>query len=550
LRISTDRLAPGSRQKVYLILVFVSLIFLVYSIGQVYPVVVKPEAPLGLVSYLTPAYWIGLALIVAVSILAFLDRELKKDAIFVLILLALGLFLFGIRALLYECAQDTDSYYPVSVVYKLLAEHHLDIAGSTNLGTYYSWPAIHFVSASLLEITEADLLDIMKYTPVFWILCFVLTTYGIGKRLKLTPDRCFLLSLLALSSWWISFSAFYYPRFIAVMFFLLILMLSLRPKRTVPETIVLIVMYVALVISHGEIAISASLGLILVSIYRRDYRLLVLFTVTISAWYVYQVSASLPYGMHYVTAFFRDIFSMGQMERYDAPYAATGRLVARYSQLSSVALFGILMIWSLVLLMRRKITGHMRDQVVTLFALATGVALFSLSGMSQAVMRAFILCIVPAAGIIAVSFYSRKLLVPLILIFISLSLLINYASLAGFGQATASSLAGSKYLALDVKPDSYFSLSYRALALYYDPNSLVIRVSTPAGSGAISPNTADISLLDEYHYVVDSRYYRNSFVFSWGWDPYAAWPQTEAGLRADLIYDNGYFQIYENDLVT
>jgi hypothetical protein len=544
-----DRLAPNLRQKVYLILVFVSLVLLFISIWQVKPVIVAPEAPLGLVSYLTPVYWIGLALIVAASILAFLDRGLKKDAIFILILLALGLFLFGIRVFLYECAQDSDSYYPTSIVYKLLAEHHLDIINSFDRTTYYCWPAIHFMSASLLEITKADLLELMKYTPIFWILCFVLTTYAIGKRLNLPPDRCFLLSLLALSAWWLSFSAFYYPRFIAVMLFLLILMQSLTLRRTVPEIIALVIMYGALVISHGAVSISVLIGLVLLAVYRRNYALLMLFIVILSAWYLFQVSGVLQYGLVYVTAFLRDIFALMQTERYDAPYALTGRLVARYSQLLSAALFGILLIWSIILLVRHKITGQRRDQVVALFTWAIGLASFSFSGMSQSVIRAFIICIVPAAGIIAVSFYSKRILVPFMAVFISLALFINYAALAGFGQVTASSLVGSKYLAVDVKPDNYFYLSYRSLALYYDPTQIGIWTLNPEYSGAISPRTANISLLNKFHYVVNSRYYSDSFVFAWGENPYAAWPKTEEGLRTDLIYNNGFLQIYENNLV-
>ncbi len=47
-----DRLAPDLRQKIYLILVFTSLIFLFYSAWQVRPVIVEVEAPLGLASYL------------------------------------------------------------------------------------------------------------------------------------------------------------------------------------------------------------------------------------------------------------------------------------------------------------------------------------------------------------------------------------------------------------------------------------------------------------------------------------------------------------------
>lgn len=79
----------GSRQKIYLILVFVSLILLFYSVWQVSPVIVEAKAPLWLASYLSLGYWTGLALLVATSIFAFLDHELKKDAIYIIILMAL-----------------------------------------------------------------------------------------------------------------------------------------------------------------------------------------------------------------------------------------------------------------------------------------------------------------------------------------------------------------------------------------------------------------------------------------------------------------------------
>ncbi len=118
----------------------------------------------------------------------------------------------------------------MSVVRELLATHHLDLERSPHIISYYSWPAIHFMSASLLEITGIDFLQIVRYTPLFfWPPCFVLITYGIGKRLKLAPNRCFLLSLLALSSWILSYSGFYYPRFVAMILLLLVLMLSLEP---------------------------------------------------------------------------------------------------------------------------------------------------------------------------------------------------------------------------------------------------------------------------------------------------------------------------------
>ena len=109
-KLMLERIPPNSRQKLYLILVFASLNLLFLGIWQTGPVIVQPDAPLGLASYLPALYWIGLALIVLVSVLAFLDREVERDAVFITILIALGLFLYGIRVFLYECAQDTDSY--------------------------------------------------------------------------------------------------------------------------------------------------------------------------------------------------------------------------------------------------------------------------------------------------------------------------------------------------------------------------------------------------------------------------------------------------------
>lgn len=393
IRNKSSEFSLNERQKIYLILAFTSLILLFLAIWQVRLVIVESSAPLGPVSYLPVTYWIGFALIIITAVIAVLDKELKKDTIFIIILVILGLFLFGIRVFLYECAQDTDSYYPVSIVYKLLREHHIDITNSPTLVSYYYWPAIHFISASLLTITKVDLLEIMKYTPIFWIPCFVLIIYGIDKQLKLTADHCFLLSILALSSWWLAFSGFYYPRFIAVILFLLILMISLTPKTTVPQSIVIIILSVTLVINHGEIALAVLLGLILLSIYRHNY------------------------------------------------------------------------------------------------------------------------------------------------------------GLAGFGQVSPASLLGAKYFALTVKPDNYFGIYDSKESLYYDPELINVNTSNPASSSTISLHTANLSLLNNFRYVVISQDYSQSLVLSWGQDPYSIWPQIGIGKISNSIYNNGFFQIFQNNNV-
>ncbi len=214
----------ASRQKIYVILVFVSLFLLFYSVWQAYPVIVEEEGLLGLASYLPPSYWAGLALVVLTSIFAFLDNELKKDAIFVLLLLALGLLLFGAKVFFAVNPGNPTVYYPFGEVKNVMVTHHVDVANVSGKGlnSYYAWPAFHFINASILEISGiawSSILSFIKHMPLHFMLSFVLITYSIGKRFKLAPNRCFLLSFLAISSWMPDFAGFYYPRSYAMILF-------------------------------------------------------------------------------------------------------------------------------------------------------------------------------------------------------------------------------------------------------------------------------------------------------------------------------------------
>jgi len=61
---SQDYLSSLARNKIYLILMFISVILFIFSVRQVYPIIVEVTDPLGLASKLAPTYWIGLAILV------------------------------------------------------------------------------------------------------------------------------------------------------------------------------------------------------------------------------------------------------------------------------------------------------------------------------------------------------------------------------------------------------------------------------------------------------------------------------------------------------
>ena len=537
----------NSRVKVYLILVFISLILFFYSAWQVKPVIVEVEASFGLASYLKPGYWIGLALLLLTSIFAFLDRELKKECVFITILLALGIFLLGIRVFVEVNAVDATAYYPTAEVKNLLAVGHIDITSPPHIASYYTWPAIHFISAWIFGVTGLDLMLIMKYAPVFWIVCFVFITYAIGKRLQFESNRCFCLCLLSVSSWLIAAAGYYYARLPAMIFLLTIFMFVVVPRRVFAETIVIILLSSALVMSHGLTAVAVIPGLALLALYNKELRLITLYLLIFGAWYLSQATATFEIGINAFTEPLKDIFELLRAERYQT-VASIARLVNRYSELCYAALYALLMLGSTILLLKHKIIGEIRQQVITLFLWTAGVGIVVFWGHGEAVFRTFNYCIVPALCIAVLSFSSRKLLIPLFLFFVFLSPLANYAGLAGWGQVTTTELKGTEFFALYVKPqDSYFYGPGGQLVLYYAPEL----VSVPRYDSAFlatSPREVDLSVLDKTHYVIINKIGSDFRMFSWGVDPYIVWPQTQLGQRAAVIYHNGTFQIYINHL--
>lgn len=535
-----------SRQKVYLTLTFVSLILLFYSVWQIKPVIVEPEDPLGLASHFTPCYWIGLAILVGTSILAFLDRELKKDAIFIVILIAVGLFLFLTPSLVYENARNPDIYRNTQV-YELLASHHIDFEKPLN--SYYLWPALHLISASLLTVSGVGI-GFMRYMPVFCMLLLIFVSHATGKRLGLAPNRCFLLSFLVLSSW--LFMSDYTSYTLGMLLYLVLFMLLIAPRRTVAESVAVIFVFAALVITHGLTSLAVIPGLLLLSIYRKEPRFIALFAVVFGAWFMYQAATAMELGIkQWLAQPLFNIFEISQVERYQVP-AAVGRAITRYSQLGYLALYGALVTGGAILLLKRRLTGQVRKQVICLFCWSIGVALLIFSGYGQASYRTYLFILIAAVCITVLSFSSRKLTQALIIavmcLCITFCLPANYGGDAAFGQVLTSELKGAQFMALKVKPEHPFYCGYNpCLFYYYDTNLMVVSVSSPEYL-ARWPGEVDLSVLDKLPYVIISKQGTAYLLFSWGEDPYATWPQTEAGRKANLIYNNGYYQIYQDRL--
>jgi hypothetical protein len=555
-------LEPGIRLKIYLILAFLSLVLLSFSILQVAPIIVEREASLGLASYLPPCYWIGLALILVTSIFAFLDSQIKKDAVFILLLIILGLFLFGVTVFFEENATQPETYYPFGEVRTLLTSHHINIVEPTggHTGSYHSWPAFHFINAAILEttgITSDSYPVFIRYMTLYFLLCFILITYAIGKRFKLSPENCFLLSFLALSSWLIGFAGYYYPRLYGMMLYLVLFMLLLTPEKTIAETVAVILLFTTSVLTHGMLPLAFIPAVILLAIYRRDPRFVALFIVITFAWYIYQAPIAMEIGVGQLLNPLWEILRLTQLERYQE--SAPALLWAmRYSRLIYLAAYAGLMAGCVFLLLRRRIIAERRKQVISLFAFAIGLASTVVLGFGETTYRTYLYCIVPALCIVGLSLPRRKiaavLMVVLMCIFVIAYLPANHSNEAIYGQVLTTELKGTEFFATKVNPPigiAFYTFAAQ-LVVFHNP-ALLAMVGIP-NCGDIERDfpilheqfpdiyVRPISVLDRLHYVITS----SQGAFDYPGVPWQTWPQTEAGKMANLIYDNGHFQIYDN----
>ncbi|MFC2072265.1 hypothetical protein ACFLUU_06100 [Chloroflexota bacterium] len=415
-----------------------------------------------------------------------------------------------------------------------------------------------------MEITGIELLEsYARYTAIFFIPIFVLITYSVGKRLKLAPNQCFLLSFMALSSTFFPYAAPVHPRVLATLLFLLLFTLLVIPRRTFADTLITIILFSVLVVTHGQVSIALLPGLILLDIYRKEPRFTALFLVIFGVWYIYSASGVLYLGLKAVNLPFANLQSMVQIERYQEP-ASTVRLIQRYSNISYLFSYAILITVSAILLFKRRINEQHRKQVISIFCWAIGVSSMVVFGLGEEAWRAFVLSIVPAATIIVLSFSGRKLvntlMIALMCLFTILGLLSNYVGEnrpTGNQQLTIE-LRGAEFFIDRVKPEREFArigekrdrpVMVNAYFYSYGWNNLMYygrwKILSIPFDHPHSKAEADISELDLLHYVIMSKQ-GDEYTERMGSEPYNAWPQTETGRGANLLYNNGDFQIYEN----
>jgi hypothetical protein len=543
------------RLKLYLILACASLILLFYSIGQISPVVVEPTDLLGLASRLTISYWVGLALILLCSILAFLDRELRSDSLFIFLLVVIGLFLFGIVIFTGECPRDVGNYYPSAETLNVLQSHHVNVSEITPM--YNSWPAIQFIGAFVIEVTGIDLYAFIGYFPLFWVFCLICITYSIGKHLKFPPNLPFLLSIFILSSYcmlWDGFS----PPSLGVLLYLLCFMLMIRMENTTSEFILVILVFSGVVITHSITSVAVLMSLVCLSIYRKQFKLIPLFIVLFASWYMFLAIGMFEKGVpDWINAPWRQLFLMTSQVENIGALATPQRIIYRYFTLAYLGLYGIAVVTALIFSVRNrvKLTGNKLIVFCIIWIVGvTGLIIAVPSGSSlttDVLHRIYIYVLIPAACIIIIGLRKRKLLVLLAILFVALHLPAHYGAEAAYGQVHASELRGTQFFALKVKPQELFfynGTDIAKLMYFYDPELVSIPLITPEQCFT-SPDKVESEVINKTVYLIHGKIGANRMIWAYGYDPVAEWLKSADAAAFMPIYSNGDFQIYMNSSV-
>ncbi len=557
-------------EKIYIFIALISIVLLFYSIWEIKPVLVDINDFLGLLSHLTLAYWIGYILVVLFSIRLYLDKQIKHDSIYLIYLIVIGLFLFGVPIFTEDNARFPWSYYPAGEVKTVLETKYVNSSSNYPLMTYRSWPAIHLISAFILYLINIKIEDLLKYMPLFWVSSVILITFSIGKRLRLSSSQSFLASFFILASFWTGLY-YYGPPSIAYLLYLLLFMFIVAFSRTSPNasltearknedinfikgkskiipTILTSLTFTTLVTTHILTPIAVISSFIFSSTYIRTLHkkrtkfigfLLILFV----AWYVYLAPVMFETGVkEFIRQAMRlDLFSFINTEKYSAGAFLT-RWIVHYSRLFYMGIYAIAMIVASACYITGRIKEHNKELTKICFFWLIGIlALFAFSyGRNEIDDRIFLFSLVPMVYIITLTF-DRKILAILAILLIIFHMPAHYGT-ESFDSIRTTELHGAEFFATNAVFDNtqtYFSM-WDTFIDYYNPERIKVFWRTMPVADKPDP-----SIIDDSTYIINSDGSHYFLFYSFGFDPLKEWIQLNQG-NLSLFYDNGHYQIYKN----
>lgn len=502
---------------------------------------------LGLTSKLTVDYLLGLLLITVCSIAVYLDNEMRNNKIFIFILIILGLFIIGLGVFTEENARISTSYYPPGEVKKIISDGRVDISTPYPLISYRSWPGIHLISVFIIYLTNIDLAVIIKYMTLPWLVFFVFIVFSMGKGFGFSPNKCFLLSFLAISSFWTSHH-YYSPQSFALLIYLFIMFFTVTISDNMIKKSVSSIMFFFLVMTHLLTTVSTLLSLFLTLIYKKYKHVkinkeFILFTVIFIAWHIYLGSTVIQWG---VPDTVNRIVSMETTSVAGSKLhpSSTAELLSKAFQFTFILIYSIPV---LIFIYDYRNKDYRQKMILnSILCWILGLAFITVTAYGTEVFeRLYLFSSVPLACFMIISLkdykHSDKIFVCTMVIFVIMIIPAHYGNEARSITYTTE-LKGSEFLSKIVQPQAPYYESYTYpfsfYLWYYKPDIMYAEHHT-----LNSPNDP---LLNYTTYIIDSRQEDIVLKFNYMSNPIREWVAKEENGKLDLLYNNGDFNIYKN----
>jgi len=518
-------------------------------VPTLYPLVVRPERFLGLIPELPTLFWVGLsAVLFCFAIVAMLDTT--GDALNVAVLFVLVVYLFGVPIVAQPNARWPYAYYPSGEAKAVMKQGHLDIfSPRSHPMSYHDWPAVHFLSAVLVETSCVSLAVLIHLFPLYWALTFSLWAYAIGRKTRLSRGMCLLLSTLVVSSYWGN-QYYYGPQALAMLFmamtFFLVQVLPAGKERIVT----LGATWAALVTTHMLTSLSTLLGVALASLRdsARTRRFTILLAVIFASWLVYVCSDIVHLGTLKLWEQFAtwDFFTFRKDAQFATPAISVSRRIARTIRLSYPVFYVVGILFALLDYTRRGWGDSTKKYARAGLLWLAGIwLLLPLYYGTEMAFRVYLYSIVPGGLVIAL-WVARRGLKSIAIAFVVMMALLHmpadYSADANV-QTRDQELVGARFCAWHMSRTkriyNIFALPYLA---YYRPELI--------GIAAYSRRSSKIELpvLNEVDYVLSTEQFTNFQVYTFGSDAVQIWTATKRGFESSLVYDNCYYKMYANDV--
>lgn len=528
--------------KIYIILIFLGVILLFYSIWEIKPVVVGIENFLGLVSQLTLMYWIGYLLMILCYILLYFDKRIKNDVIYLAFLIVIGLFLFGVPIFAEENARYAWSYYPSGEVKTTLEAQKIEKVSEFALISYRSWPGSHFVSAFMISLVNVKIDDLIKYMPLFLIFSMIMIVYSAGKSLKISDYQCFSMSLLAILSFW-TVNYYYGPQSLAYILYLSFFTLTILLYR-IKSYVLIILTFVAIVMTHMLTSIISIISFLFSSRYiqlphKNRIKFVVCFLIIFIGWHTYFATSMFEV---VIKDLIEQITQKGSFGVFNTEKYNFGNNLIRqtihYSRILYPVIYAIFMTVAAGFYLNGRIRKEHKDLVKICFFWLIGIlTLLVFRYGAEIDDRVYIFSLLPMISIIVMTF-DQRIIIALVVLLAILHTPAHYGT-EFYDMVYTTELQGSKFLSSKI--DNYDSINYYygPLIQYYDLQFTNFWMKG-FDKGIYDPDNESLEIST---YIVHSKQINNYLIYIFGIDKIQVWIKDS---KSNLLYDNGYYSIYKN----